>query len=119
MQSSIFSLPSHARSEKGGFQCFATNRYKNLIAVAEYSLYPAVYLYSFPSKKLIKTLTSKLSSYCLLPLDISQLEICQMELFFSGQRLLVVSRVPSYEIFIWDIENNLRLQGVHSSIPLN
>lgn len=44
-------------SQKHGFQCFATNHYLGLIAVAEYCKNPQVLIYSYPSKKLISQIS--------------------------------------------------------------
>lgn len=107
-----------------------THPKKGIIIIAEYSLNPKVFIYSYPSKKLLKTLESKDSFYytiilflsclclCSVQIDVSELQINQMDLSFDAKKLLVVTGVPKYEIQVYDLESGSKLEGYTSTIPV-
>ncbi|EAR97028.3 hypothetical protein TTHERM_00196190 (macronuclear) [Tetrahymena thermophila SB210] len=97
----------YIHSQKNGFQSFVAHPKKGIIVVAEYSLNPKVFIYSYPQKKLLRTLE-----------NVSELEIIQMDISFDGKKLLVVNGVPKFEIQVYDLETGQRLSGTNSSIPL-
>lgn len=68
--------------------------------MAEYSHKPKVYVYKYPSKKLVKIITG-----------VSELEILDMDISLDGKKLLVVTGVPHYEISVWDLEEGKKLEG--------
>ncbi|EGR30550.1 hypothetical protein IMG5_129360, partial [Ichthyophthirius multifiliis] len=81
-----------------------------------------MYIYIHTHKKrqqrLQKVKFKKNAKIIYILLDISQLEINQIDISFDGNRLLFVTGVPKYEILIYDLKLDRLLEGENAIVPV-
>ena len=112
-------------SERNGFQFFTVNHKRGLIAVAECGLNPKIFLYQYPKLNVTLELSSKIfflnakqlkSLY--IYIDLIPLEVLDLDISRDGNKLLIVSGVPNYEVIIYDCLKKEKLQGKNCLVPI-